>query len=521
VLDLGTGDSPVARKILEKRFNLLLRSVPLGTILEYITSATGTEARIDEYAIVIRPLGAVSDDIVTRNFRVPPDFLSRGAVNQGDAAADPFADEAPQQGLLGKKLTAEEFLKKQGVPFPDGATATYIASRSILTVRNTSVNLDYVQQVVDSIIEEEPAVVVIEATIISTTQNNLEELGFDWILSDVDVNGNVFLGGGTTGNGQPIQDFGFQGTNAITHGLRSGDRATETSSIDGAIARQQTPSAGGTFELGPGGAAAFTPNQNPGLPSTGDLRAPGAFAVVGAFDPEIVGVLVRGHDRKKDVSLMTQKTVVTRSGQTATIESVREFIYPTEYEPPEIPNQVGSTSLVDLSTGNSITAVPSIATPATPTAFDTTKLGCILEVEPLVDPSRTYVELALKPTIRRFDGFINYGTPIIGGAGGFSFGGVSVSTSFGEITSNEILMPVFSTITSSSNLTIADGSTVVMGGLMTNRRIKVEDKVPIFGDLPLVGRFFQSTADTNIRAALVITVTVRLTDPSGHPFRNR
>ena len=82
-------------------------------------------------------------------------------------------------------------------------------------------------------------------------------------------------------------------------------------------------------------------------------------------------------------------------------------------------------------------------------------------------------------------------------------------------------MPVFSTITSSSNLTIADGSTVVMGGLMTNRRIKVEDKVPIFGDLPLVGRFFQSTADTNIRAALVITVTVKLVDPSGHPFRNR
>jgi len=231
-------------------------------------------------------------------------------------------------------------------------------------------------------------------------------------------------------------------------------------------------------------------------------------------------MLMRGVGQHKGIDLMTKKTVITRSGQTATIESVREFIYPTEYEPPELPNQVGGNFGADADGGlvqqqAGITPV----TPAHPTAFETTNLGCMLEVLPQLGEDGI-VEVAIKPEIRDFDGFINYGTPIRGGTSSAVFdptGGVLSGGSFGVITENAILMPVFSTIRGNSTLSIYQGETVVLGGLLRNSRIKVEDSVPILGKLPLIGRYFRSQADTSIKDAYVILVTVRLEDPSGQP----
>jgi hypothetical protein len=52
-------------------------------------------------------------------------------------------------------------------------------------------------------------------------------------------------------------------------------------------------------------------------------------------------MIMRGLAQKKGTDLMTAPSVTARSGQKATIEIIREFIYPTEYEPPELPNSVG------------------------------------------------------------------------------------------------------------------------------------------------------------------------------------
>ena len=47
---------------------------------------------------------------------------------------------------------------------------------------------------------------------------------------------------------------------------------------------------------------------------------------------------------------------------------------------------------------------------------------------------------------------------------------------------------------------------------------KVEDKVPILGDLPLVGRLFQSTAENRLKSNLVIFVTAQIIDAAGAPI---
>ena len=50
---------------------------------------------------------------------------------------------------------------------------------------------------------------------------------------------------------------------------------------------------------------------------------------------------------------------------------------------------------------------------------------------------------------------------------------------------------------------------------------KVEDKVPVFGDLPLIGRLFRSNAESHIRKNLMVFVTADIIDPFGKPMRKR
>jgi general secretion pathway protein D len=44
---------------------------------------------------------------------------------------------------------------------------------------------------------------------------------------------------------------------------------------------------------------------------------------------------------------------------------------------------------------------------------------------------------------------------------------------------------------------------------------KVEDKVPIIGDIPLVGRAFRSNVEQHNKKNLVIFVTARIVTPAG------
>lgn len=508
VIDMGTGDSPLARRILSIRFDLVLRNVPMAEVLGYITSATRTRARIDEHAVVILPEGAISDELTTRRWRVPPDFLSREALDQPDDN-DPFAEPAKKK-LLGAKLTPKAFLQKQGVPFPEGSSAGFTAFDSTLSVRNTRTNLDFVDQIVDAILSEEPVAVKIEVRFINIAEDELEELGFDWLLNGTGINDNVFLGGGSVGNGTAIEDFGI-GLDPVTAGLRSGEATSADNNIDKLI------------RAGSRSSTATTNQEN--------VRAPGVMSLAGVWGDDVVAVLMRGLNQAKGTDWAVKKSVLTRSGQSATLESVREMIVPTEYEPPEIPNNINTATFTDLSTGETGSEGLSIATPATPTAFEKRKTGCILEVEPLVGPNRQYVEVALKPMIKTFDGFIDYGTPInggfstpvinIGGIGNPNVPTFNAIGAYGQITQNSILMPVYSVTQANTNLTILDGHTIVLGGMLTEGHFKYEDKVPVLGDIPLIGRFFQSQSETRVKNALIIFVKVELLDPAGYRYRNR
>lgn len=79
--------------------------------------------------------------MVTKSWRVPPDFLSIDSPNP----PDPFApsSERKKPPLL---QTAKKLLESQGIPFPQGATARFLPATERLIVRNTPANVELVGQ---------------------------------------------------------------------------------------------------------------------------------------------------------------------------------------------------------------------------------------------------------------------------------------------------------------------------------------------------------------------------------------
>jgi general secretion pathway protein D len=87
------------------------------------------------------------------------------------------------------------------------------------------------------------------------------------------------------------------------------------------------------------------------------------------------------------------------------------------------------------------------------------------------------------------------------------------------LTDNVINQPIFSTRKVTTSVSIWDGQTVVLGGLMREDVQKVQDKVPLIGDIPFVGRLFRSDVDQHLKRNLVIFVTARLINPAGEPLQ--
>ena len=66
-----------------------------------------------------------------------------------------------------------------------------------------------------------------------------------------------------------------------------------------------------------------------------------------------------------------------------------------------------------------------------------------------------------------------------------------------------------------SNLSLAPGATIVMGGLITEARKAMDDKIPFLGDLPFIGRLFRSHSEQTKKRNLLIFLTARLVTISG------
>ena len=122
----------------ETRITLSLTDIPLFEALRYITYQANLKVKIDPYAVSIVPMTECTDVLVTKEYRVPPGFMTVPELT-GD-----------EKTSLVTKNSSKDFLESQGVVFPDGASANFMPTSGRLIVRNTQTNLDLIDSLVDA-----------------------------------------------------------------------------------------------------------------------------------------------------------------------------------------------------------------------------------------------------------------------------------------------------------------------------------------------------------------------------------
>ncbi|MFO1481924.1 MAG: Amuc_1098 family type IV pilus outer membrane protein [Verrucomicrobiaceae bacterium] len=530
-----------------KPISLNLSNVPMEEVLRYVSEMCGVTYRVEEHAVLFVSVSDRDNTIITRSFRVPPDFIQSAPAGTPAAAtpADPFANQTPAAGggLVIRRMGAREFLEGRGVTFPEGTSASFNSATSTLTVRNTLQNMEMVETLVEEASKTAPKLAVVQVRMLEVNQKNLDELGFDWLLGGVGMNGNnVFLGGGSTGNGNAYSPANFPFSTPYTtpalfvndpfYNPPAVDQVFPPIAVNGAFAGPVPTGTTAPFPYGGGpiasglrsGSYAVDTNSIDNLLQTGTPVgnrnvAPGVFSVAGVFtDPQFQSVM-RALSQKKGIDINASPSVTTKNGLKATVEVVKEFIYPTEFDPPQLPQGGGG----GLNTGGSQTS--QIATPTTPTAFEMRKTGVLVDVEPIISDDGRTVELTIAPELTDFEGFVNYGSPIYSPSSttvlpiqwgpGATSSYVPISQPERLITPNLILQPIFKTQKVSTAVKIWDGATIVLGGAKIQRRSMVNDQIPVLGNLPFVGRFFRSEVTQTETKNIIIFVTVSVVDPSG------
>ena len=487
----------------DTKISIALKNVPLIEAVRYLTELSGLKYKIEPFAVSIIPLTENTEELVTKEYRVPPGFIPASA---GESTASGPTPGSQPSGDSNTRITgrrnATQYFTEQGVPFPTGAFAQYIASGSKLIVRNTQAAVDLIDTIVEGATGVAPTQVEIESKFVEISQNNLNELGFDWMLGPFSIGGGVYGDGGTRAGAQELSSqyyenypFGNLGTNPMTAGNRNGIGTSYNSAI---TANSLNALLGG-------------------IPQGTNVASPGVFGIAGVFTNPQFQMVIRALSQQKGVDLMSAPKVTTKSGIKATIKVIREFPYPTEFNPPQVPPPTTGTQSTSATATSGIVVTSGAVTPSTPSAFEKRDLGVSLEVEPQVGADNYTIDLSLSPEVVEFDGFVNYGSPINGPRYNPSLSNLSGIDSF-VITPNVINQPIFSVRKVTTSVSIWDGQTVALGGLIREDVQKVNDKVPILGDIPLAGRLFRSNVDQKIKKNLIVFVTARLMNAEGQPL---
>nr|WP_257125721.1 hypothetical protein [Pandoraea sputorum] len=74
-------------------------------------------------------------------------------------------------------------------------------------------------------------------------------------------------------------------------------------------------------------------------------------------------------------------------------------------------------------------------------------------------------------------------------------------------------IPAITTRRADTTVELGDGESFIIGGLISRTTTAAVDKVPLLGDLPLIGSFFRNLKYNSIEKELVIIVTPHLVKP--------
>ena len=179
------------------------------------------------------------------------------------------------------------------------------------------------------------------------------------------------------------------------------------------------------------------------------IQAAGIDSMSGPFSAKQAAI-VREKSREGGAEFFSDPCTMARNGMGSTVTSVREVRYPVKYVPSE------------KEPGKSI-----------PTAFETRNAGVEMKFVPTISPNGSTIDLQVSPTVTTFLGFIDYAAAKPARAAGDSS---LESLLKAPLSPGGIWTPVFSTFSLETTITLGNGQSVLLGGVM-----KV-GKIPPRGD---------------------------------------
>ncbi len=506
--NFGQPSSPAYKELMEQRIRLNLEQVTVRDVLDVLVNQLGISYYFTPSGVELSYSGKDFGPLIDRTFTVPPHFFDPSdEEEEEDDSEDGSAFEDSTSAVAVRRVNPAKVLQGMGVSFPDGATARYAPSSRRLYVRNTAHNLEEIQELLNVPMDGERQV-ILNVIVMQMEEKDLEELGFDWLVN-LNLSPHNMLSGGveqtaSTVSGMPVIS-GVPASDApyLSSGLRSGSQVITSSNIERLIEHGSAPS----------------------FHSSGVAPAPGIFGFRGIWTQADVTAIMRGLSQRKGVDVLQNPRLVFSPGadEQVTFANVRELYYPETYEQGQI-----TTSNMNMGDDENVQATA--ASGAFPTDFvrfgmsedGPGGIGTILQVhEAEVDEHGRFVTLALTTTVTDFEGFINWGSPIQSALWAPPQGadamlpGAARNIVMIELSPNYILKPVFKRHLSNTKLTVAPGSVLVFAGLKEGRKVRYEDKIPVLGDLPLVGRFFRSEGEETSRKVLLYFAKVDVVDPAG------
>ncbi|MEM9398755.1 MAG: hypothetical protein AAF984_00970 [Verrucomicrobiota bacterium] len=473
---------------------LSLRDVPLIQVIEYVTSLTNLQFKIEDYAVFILPTTMSSEVMQVRSFAVPPTFFPSGLQTNSDTSSAVLTRTVSVASIDVKKQ-----LEDRGIKFDGDATASYLPKSAKLVVRNTLEQLNLVDQLISREIEI-PTQIDIGAKFIEFDEDKLKDFSFTYQLAgDTNLPDPATLFFSDTTTNDPLSYI-----------------PTSTGTAPNLTINKP---ADANFYVGTGGSRGVQ-----GLEDGNDLeallgktiatRSTNRISFDAVVDGTGVRALISAIESKLGGDVMAAPRLTLISGQNSKIRISRELIYPEEYEAPQ-PVEDGGGNI------GGIRSQPRIPEPGGPLSFTMRDVGVILDVKATATPDRR-IDLELKPEIVDFQGFINYGqdssSANFTAADGVFPDEDDVNPNNPDILLEGVaLQPVFSRRSIDTKVQVVDGQTVVMGGLISDKTEEIEDRVPFLGDLPFVGRLFRSEVKRSVKTNLIIMVTARLVKPDGTP----
>jgi len=321
--------------------------------------------------------------------------------------------------------------------------------------------------------------VMIESKFVEISNNDVKNIGVNWSsLSGFQLNatpGTQGLvtynksNGSSTSNGNNSTGGTTNTTNnnsgtTLNNGSNSSSNVTST---NGALTSTSSTGTNSTLAntLGNTVNGAINSAINTTSSITGGGTATSTLAAV--FSSDQFKLVLSALQQLNDSKIVSNPTVVTLNNTEAQINVGQQY---------PIPNY----------TFNQQTGTFEVA------GFTYKDIGIILKVTPQVN-ARGFIKLTLSPEVSQ-----NQGTTSFGGASGAS-------------------IPIIGTRKATTQVSIKDGYTMGIGGLISTNFNKVTNKVPFLGSIPIIGYLFKAEATNDVVDNLVIFITAKTISAEGAP----